>query len=151
MGILIHFFQLFERRMRIDFRRRHTFVAQQFLHAFQTGTIVQHGGGKRMAQHVRRPFFLSSNPRQTGIDDTFHLVSRHSLALVVLDQRPTVPDGLLVTQGHLAAQCLLQFLTKRNDTLLISLARHLQLVRHEVDILIVQGCQLRQTHTSLIE
>ena len=84
MGILIHFLQLFERRMRVDLRRRHTLMAQQFLHTLQSGTIVQHGGGKRMAQHVRRPFFLSSNPRQTGIDDTFHLVSRHSLALVVL-------------------------------------------------------------------
>ena len=152
MGLLISSLQLLERRMRIDLRRSHTCVTQQFLYILQSRTVIQHSRSKRMWQHVGRAFLLRRYQRKALVDDAFYLRSRHPLAFVIPDQGFTVGyRRLLVTLCHIGDQRLLQLFAKGNDALFVPLAGHLQLMGGEVNILIVQGCHFCQSHSRLIE
>ena len=52
MGILIYFLQLFECRMRIDFRRAHAGVAEHLLHGEQVGAAFEEVCGEAVPESV---------------------------------------------------------------------------------------------------
>ena len=138
MGILIHSFQLLERRVGIDLGGGDALMSQQLAYALQSCPIVQHGGGKRVAQHVRRAFLQRGHFRQISFDDRSDLRSGNTMSLVIEQQGFLQPQRLFVTLTHIFAKRLLELFTKGNDALLVPLSRDLQLVRHEVYIPVVQ-------------
>lgn len=73
MGRFIHFLKLFERGMRIYFRRGEPAVAQKFLHALYARPVVQHGRGKSVPQHMRAAFF------KVHTDERRLIISRRTL------------------------------------------------------------------------
>ena len=56
MRQFIFLFQLLERDMRINLGRRQTFMPQKLFHRLKVGAVVEHCGGKAVAQDVGTAF-----------------------------------------------------------------------------------------------
>ena len=53
MGIFVNSFQLVESGVGVDLSGIQTLVTQQLSYAFNSCIMIEHGCGKRVAQHVR--------------------------------------------------------------------------------------------------
>ena len=53
VGLLVRFAQTFRADVRVDLGRGQAFVAQQFLHAAQVGSVVEQVRGKAVSERVR--------------------------------------------------------------------------------------------------
>ena len=142
MSLFINSFQLLERGVGIDLRRRDALMTQQVLDTFKTGTVVQHRCGKGVAKHVRRPFLQRSHHREVLANNQIHLIASHPLTFVTQEQRLMLICELRVAYSHEMLQLSLQLLPEGNDALLVPFTRHFQLLGTEVYISIVQSCQL---------
>ena len=136
--------------MCINLRGGHALMTQQLPYTLQLGTVVQHGRGKRMPQDVRGAFLHGRHHGKIMLDDGLHLTTCNATAFVIQYQGLFQPHRLLITQSDIFHQRLLQLLAKGYDTLFVSFARDLQLVRGEVNVLIVQPHQLCQSDARLI-
>ena len=151
MSLFINPFQLFERGVGIDLRRADALMTQQILDTLQPSTVVQHGCGEGVTEHMGRLFFQRGDGRQVFPHNLLHLFPRNPQALVAQEQRFVPISELRITHRHIAMQFCCQFLSEGDNTLLVPLARHFQLTRCEIDILIVQPYQFRASQASLIE
>lgn len=61
MCLFVYLFELFKGGVGVNFGCGQAFVAEQLLHGFDVGVVVEHGGGKRVAQHVWRTLLYRSN------------------------------------------------------------------------------------------
>ncbi len=151
MGDFIYFFQFLERRMRIDFRRRQAFVSQQFLHAFQTGAMIQHCRCKRMPQDMRCLLFQSADPRQVLHHPVSHRSAIQSFTFYVHEQRIVQTGHFGVSYTYIIYNGIFQLLPKRNYTLFVSLSGHLQAHRLKIHHIVVQRNEFRESDARLIE
>ena len=150
MSLFIHSFQLLERGVGIDLRRTDALMAQQVLDTLKACTVVQHRRGKSVTQHVGRAFLQRRCPCQVLMHDLINLVARHPMALVTQEQGVAITLHLFVAHGDIPFKSLSQFRAERHDALFVALTRHLELAGLEVNIGIVQSCQLRTTESRLI-
>ena len=150
MGGMIYFLQLFECRVGIDFRRRHTLMAQQFSDALQPCPVVQHGGGEGVSQDVWRALLHRGDLRQAVLDRLLYHAAGDALSRVGSYQGCGLPPQLLVAPCHVFPQHLLYLVAHGDKTLLVALSRHLHLVLEEIDIAIVKPHQLGQSHPRAI-
>lgn len=82
MGILVFTLKLLKGCMCINLCRRQALMPEQLLHTFQSCLVVQHGCGKRMAKHMRRPLLQRAAFRQIFFHQIPHLVAIHPLAFL---------------------------------------------------------------------
>ena len=64
MGIFVNSFQLVESGVGVDLGGIQTLVTQQLSYAFDSCIMIEHGCGKRVAQHVRRAFLQHTDLRE---------------------------------------------------------------------------------------
>ena len=153
MSLFIHSLQLLERGVGVDLRRTDALVTQQVLDAFKSGTIVQHGSGKSMTEHVGGTLLQGRDSRQVVPHNDIDLTIGHPLALVAEEQRPLV-NGVLqrpVADFHIVEQGTAQLFTEGNDALLVPFTRHFQMACAEIHIRVIQPYQFRTSQTCLIE
>ena len=152
MSLFVNSLKLFERGVGVDLRRTDALMTQQVLDTLKPCTVVQHGCGESVAEHVGGAFLQRRDSRQVLMYDDVHLVTRHPFSLITQEQGPSVfSHHLFVADGDEVTQHLRKFLAEGYDTLLIALARHLQLSGVEIHISIIQPRQFRPSQSGLIE
>ena len=77
----VYFFQFLECGVRVYLRRRHTFMAEQFLHALKSSTMIEHRRGESMAQYMRRAFLLGTYTVDILLHSVSHGITIHSAPL----------------------------------------------------------------------
>ena len=152
MSFFINPFQLFERGVGIDLRRVNTFMAQQFLDALKSCTIIQHRCSEGVPQHVGRALLQRCHQRQILTHDQINLTPRHPLSFIAQKQSTVLTQSELFPPGlEILPKRICQLLTKGNDPLLVPLSRHLQLPGTKINIYIIQSRQFRSSEPCFIE
>src|SRR5512146_96475 len=122
MMLLVDRLQAVEREVRIDLRRRNIGVSEDRLHGSQICPVLHHVRRRAVAQHVRRgvvPDWLRRAahdlPDALASQSSSANVNEHQRGLPFAQERRT-PVAQIFRNGSLRG------LSKRNNTLLISLA-----------------------------
>ena len=104
MGLIIHFFQLFECGVRIDLGCLEVGMSEQIFHTFQVGSVVEHGRGEGMAQHVRASLFLCRHACHVFLHLVAYLTTIHALAVFSDEERLSVPRHNVVSHRLIGLQ-----------------------------------------------
>ena len=130
-------------------------MSEQLLDGLQVGVVVEHCSCKRMPEDMRAVALLRSDHREVLLDDCPHLGRCHSPSASLVEEEGFVPCGVLSGEGialaEVAAQAVAELIAVRDDALFVSLAGHLQLHLIQIDILVVEAHELRESYASGIE
>lgn len=138
MGGLVYLFQFLECGVRVNLRRRHAFVTEQFLHAFQSRPVIEHRRGEGVPQHVWRTVLLGAHATKLFSHPVPHRRTVETEALAVYEKCAVVSYHATVSLFDIAFQLRFQFLAERYKALFVAFSRHLQLTVHEIHGLVVE-------------
>ena len=124
--MFVFFFQVGKRSVRIDFRGDNAGVPEEFFDSFELSTVVEHGRGESVAQHVRTLLLLRGDEREIMLHHGLHLGFGHPFAFVA-DEQGGVVGWLFKTHPAVEEQLLMELGTEGYDALLVALAGYLQL------------------------
>ena len=109
MGRVIDLFDLGGRQVGVDLGRGKRLMAQEFLNTAQVGAIVQHMGGKAVAEGMGTDsrvqagdaeVFIHLATHASGAESAAMLVDKQNLAIEVgVALRPLVPELHIVLNG----------------------------------------------------
>ena len=150
MSLLINSFQLFDGGVRVDLGRLQAFMPQQLADAFQSGTVVEHGRGEGMSEHMWRAFLHRGHFGQTVPRGDIDAVGGNTLAVLFHEECSLCRAHLAVAHLDVVLQLSGQLLSEGHDALFVSLAGHFQLASGEVHIAIVEPYQLCSSQSRLV-
>ena len=122
MGFTINFLQLFECGVCVDLGGREFAMSEQFLHAFEVGSVVEHRGGEAVAEHVGRAFGEIAYCREAHHDFLAQLFVCDAAAAVV--EYECRVDALLphcVALAYVFLQLGAEFVAEGDGALLVTL------------------------------
>ena len=152
MGGLIYLLQLLDGVVRVNLRRAEAAVTQYLLYRPDVGPLVQHVRRESVPQHMRTLLLQGRDTLQYPMNNAIHKSRIHRPTLVIDYQyNVSALRKLFVAHFFVIFYHLQQRPANRDYSLLISLAKHLYLHRHHVNIAVFQPPELRLTHASLVK
>ena len=155
MGLVIHFFQLLESGVGVDFCGGQALMSEQFLDGLQVGIVVEHCCGKRVAEHMWAVALLCCDHRQVLLDDASDFYRCHTVSASFVQEEVcalhAVLGGEVITLCEVASQAVAVLIAVRDDALLISLPCDLELHLIQIDILVCKADELGEPYARSIE
>jgi len=153
--MVIHFFQLFESGVGVDFGSGQAFMSEQFLDGLQVGIVVEHCCGERVPEHVWAVALLCRDHRQVLFDDAANSCRRHAASSPFVQEEACVGhavlSGKVVAQVEVAAEAVAVLIAVGDDALLVSLSGDFELHLVQVDILFCEADELGEPYACGIE
>ena len=155
MGLVIHFFQLLESGVRVDFCCGQAFVSEQFLDGLQVCLVVEHCCGEGVTQDVRAVPLLCGDEREVLLDDCADADGFHLPPGLDVEEEAWVCRCLLLREvfalAEIAAEAVAVLVAVGDDALFVALACHLELHLVEVDVLFSEAYELGESYACGVE
>ena len=152
MGFTINFLQLFECGVCVDLGGREFAMSEQFLHAFEVGSVVEHRGGEAVAEHVGRAFGEIAYCREAHHDFLAQLFVCDAAAAVVEYECAVGSLGpLLVALADVLLQLCAQLVAERDGSLFVALARYSYFALREVYRTVIERGEFGGSHAGFVE
>ena len=126
-------------------------MPQQLFHAGESRAVVEHGAGKRVAQHVRTELGGSAHLHQGGVHNAINERGIERLAVVFDEKRSASFAQIAVAQLAVKFYPAAQLGAKGHNAVFVALAMHAQLALSGVDPRVEQPNQLGTANACGVE